>query len=115
MTETVETSTSRRAKQRAMMIAVDQTGEATLSELGELLKTAGVATVGEVIQRRSEPDPDRYFGRGKLEEVKEEVGRTGANLVAAIRLGQRLGPEATVVTVMCDTGIKYISTALYAA
>ncbi|MBL8705422.1 MAG: cysteine synthase family protein [Rhodospirillales bacterium] len=40
---------------------------------------------------------------------------TGANLVAAIRLGQRLGPEATVVTVMCDTGIKYISTALYAA
>lgn len=40
---------------------------------------------------------------------------TGANLVAAIRLGQRLGPAATVVTVVCDTGIKYISTALYAA
>jgi cysteine synthase A len=40
---------------------------------------------------------------------------TGANLVAAIRLGQRLGPDAAVVTVMCDTGIKYISTALYAA
>ena len=40
---------------------------------------------------------------------------TGANLVAAIRLGQRLGPDATVVTVLCDTGIKYISTALYAA
>jgi len=40
---------------------------------------------------------------------------TGANLVAAIGLGQRLGPGATVVTVMCDTGIKYISTALYAA
>jgi cysteine synthase len=40
---------------------------------------------------------------------------TGANLTAAIRLGQRLGPKATVVTVMCDTGIKYISTVLYAA
>jgi cysteine synthase A len=38
---------------------------------------------------------------------------TGANLVAAIELGKRLGPDATVVTVMCDTGIKYISTALY--
>jgi cysteine synthase A len=38
---------------------------------------------------------------------------TGANLVAAIALGRRLGPDATVVTVMCDTGIKYISTALY--
>ena len=33
---------------------------------------------------------------------------TGANLVAA-----RLGPTATVVTVMCDSGIKYLSTALY--
>lgn len=65
-----------------MMIAVDQTGEGSLSELGELLRTAGVATVGEVIQRRSEPDPDRYFGRGKLEEVKAEIQRSGANLVA---------------------------------
>ena len=82
MTESVETSGSRRAKQRAMMIAVDQTGEATLSELAELLKTAGVATVGEVLQRRSEPDPDRYLGRGKLEEVKEDIKRAGANLVA---------------------------------
>ncbi|MCC2111099.1 MAG: cysteine synthase family protein, partial [Hyphomicrobiales bacterium] len=38
---------------------------------------------------------------------------TGANLVAAIELGSRLGPEATVVTLMCDSGIKYLSTALY--
>lgn len=65
-----------------MMIAVDTTGDGTVTELGELLRTAGVATVGEVIQRRSEPDPDRYFGLGKLEEVKEEIKRSGANLVA---------------------------------
>ena len=38
---------------------------------------------------------------------------TGANLVAAIELGQRLGEDATVVTVMCDSGIKYASTRLY--
>jgi cysteine synthase A len=38
---------------------------------------------------------------------------TGANLVAAIELGQRLGADATVVTVMCDSGIKYVSTRLY--
>ena len=38
---------------------------------------------------------------------------TGANLVAAFALGQRLGPAATVVTVMCDSGVKYLSTALY--
>lgn len=82
MGQPVETSSSRRAKQRALMIAVDTTGETTLSELGELLRTAGVATVGEVIQRRSEPDPDRYLGQGKLLEVKEEIKRCGANLVA---------------------------------
>lgn len=82
MSESVETSKTRRAKQRAVMIAVDTTGDTTLDELGELLRTAGVATVGEVIQSRSEPDPDRYFGKGKLEEVKEEVKRSGANLVA---------------------------------
>lgn len=39
---------------------------------------------------------------------------TGANLVAAIAVGQRLGKDATVVTVMCDSGIKYLSTPLYA-
>lgn len=38
---------------------------------------------------------------------------TGANLVAAIDIGLRLGPSATVVTVMCDSGMKYLSTALY--
>lgn len=39
---------------------------------------------------------------------------TGANLVAALSVARRLGPDATVVTLMCDTGIKYLSTALYA-
>lgn len=34
---------------------------------------------------------------------------TGANVTAALRLAERLGPEATVVTVMCDTGLKYLS------
>jgi cysteine synthase A len=34
---------------------------------------------------------------------------TGANVIAALRLAERLGPDATVVTVMCDTGMKYLS------
>lgn len=33
---------------------------------------------------------------------------TGANLIAALRLAEQLGPRATVVTVMCDTGMKYL-------
>lgn len=35
---------------------------------------------------------------------------TGANVIAALRLAERLGPDATVVTVMCDTGMKYFKT-----
>jgi cysteine synthase A len=34
---------------------------------------------------------------------------TGANVIAALRLAQQLGPDATIVTVMCDTGMKYLS------
>jgi cysteine synthase A len=30
-------------------------------------------------------------------------------VIAALRLAERLGPGATVVTLMCDTGMKYLS------
>ncbi len=53
-----------------------------LAELKELLRTAGVATAGEATQQRPKPDPDRYFGRGRLDELKAEIKATGANLVA---------------------------------
>ena len=38
---------------------------------------------------------------------------TGANVVAAIQVAARLGTGYTVVTVACDTGLKYLSTDLY--
>jgi GTP-binding protein HflX len=74
-----------RARQRAVAIGVVRgtPGEdAELDELSELLRTAGVATESRMVQQRAEPDPDRYFGRGKLEELKAEIKRSGANLVA---------------------------------
>jgi cysteine synthase A len=37
---------------------------------------------------------------------------TGANVIAALRLAEQLGPDATIVTVMCDTGMKYLSKVL---
>jgi len=64
------------------MISVTGTGDGNLDELGELLRTAGVVSVGEMVQTRTEPDPDRYFGRGKLEEAKAKIEELGANLVA---------------------------------
>lgn len=38
---------------------------------------------------------------------------TGANVVAALRVAARLGSDATVVTLACDSGLKYLSTDLY--
>jgi cysteine synthase A len=35
---------------------------------------------------------------------------TGGNVIAALRRAERLGPRSTVVTVMCDTGMKYLKT-----
>lgn len=35
---------------------------------------------------------------------------TGGNVTAALRLAEELGPGATVVTIMCDTGMKYLKT-----
>ena len=39
---------------------------------------------------------------------------TGGNVAAALRVAARLGPDHTVVTVAVDSGMKYLSTALYA-
>jgi cysteine synthase A len=38
---------------------------------------------------------------------------SGANVVAAIQVAERLGPDATVVTLMADSGLKYLSTDVY--
>ena len=38
---------------------------------------------------------------------------TGANVVAAIRVAQRLGPSATVATIIVDSGLRYLSTDIY--
>jgi cysteine synthase A len=38
---------------------------------------------------------------------------SGANVVAAIQVGERLGPETLVVTLLVDSGLKYLSTDVY--
>jgi GTP-binding protein HflX len=53
-----------------------------LAELRELLRTAGVAPVGEMVQRRERPHPNTYIGPGKLDELKAALSASDANLVA---------------------------------
>jgi cysteine synthase A len=38
---------------------------------------------------------------------------TGANVAVALGIAERMGEDRTVVTIACDSGMKYLSTALY--
>jgi cysteine synthase A len=38
---------------------------------------------------------------------------SGANVVAAIQVARRLGPGSKVVTLMADSGLKYLNTDVY--
>jgi GTP-binding protein HflX len=72
-----------RARQRAFLIAaVPSSDGARLGELRELLRTAGVAGVGELVQHRERPHPTTYLGPGKLAELRERALRADATLVA---------------------------------
>src|SRR5579862_9644565 len=65
-----------------MIAALPEGGVERLDELRELLLTAGVATVGAEVQHRDAPHPNTYLGPGKLDEVKDELKRADANVVA---------------------------------
>ncbi|MHB9112408.1 MAG: GTPase HflX [Thermoleophilia bacterium] len=73
--------------ERAYLIAVisgpvrDEEGNEPLAELRELLTTAGAEYVGEMIQRRDHPVAHTYFGKGKIVELKQEIGRLKPDLV----------------------------------
>jgi len=38
---------------------------------------------------------------------------SGVNVVAALQIAQRLGPKATVATIIVDSGLRYLSTDIY--
>nr|WP_246345332.1 GTPase HflX [Conexibacter arvalis] len=63
------------------MIGALEAGD-DLSELRELLRTAGVAVVGQLVQHRERPHPNTYLGPGKIEELREQLKRSDANVVA---------------------------------
>src|SRR3954451_471123 len=72
--------TQGRAKQRAYIVAALPAGD-DLSELRELLRTAGVATVGQMVQHREQPHPNLYIGPGKVAELKSLIAEADANVV----------------------------------
>ena len=52
--------------------------EDSVEELKELVKTAGAAVVGTLIQKREKIHPGTYVGTGKVAEIEELIEQTGA-------------------------------------
>jgi cysteine synthase A len=65
--------------------------------------------IADQIERVSTEEAMAMTRRLAREEGLFAGTSTGCNVIAALRLAERLGPEATVVTLMCDTGMKYLS------
>src|SRR6185503_18154909 len=53
----------------------------SLDELGRLAESAGAAVVGRMTQERPAPTPALYFGKGKIDELRDWSQRQGANLM----------------------------------
>ncbi|MCC2650877.1 MAG: cysteine synthase [Microvirga sp.] len=67
-------------------------------------------TIADGIERVSTEEAMAMAFRLAREEGLFAGTSTGANVIAALRLAERLEPDATIVTIMCDTGMKYLKT-----
>jgi len=52
-----------------------------LEELERLVDTAGGIVVGELTQQIDRPNPATYLGKGKIDELGQKLGETGATLI----------------------------------
>jgi GTP-binding protein HflX len=73
--------------ERAFLIGLDDPDdhrwpiERSLAELAALAETAGASVVGSTSQRRSEPDPVWYFGKGRAADLVDEKAATDFNVL----------------------------------
>lgn len=68
--------------------------------------------VNEIVTVTSE-EAKAMARRLALEEGIFAGASSGANVVAALQIAKRLGPKSTVVTIIVDSGLRYLSTDLY--
>ncbi|WP_309617340.1 GTPase HflX [Salinibacterium sp.] len=60
-----------------------QEAENSLRELFALAETAGAVVLDGLLQKRANPDPSTFFGKGKAQELRDVVSATGADTVIA--------------------------------
>ena len=109
----------RRHKEQIRIVAVEPSESPVLSggqAGGHKIDGVGVGFVvplwqediADQIEQVSTEDAVAMALRLAREEGLFAGTSTGGNVIAALRLAEQLGPDATIVTVMCDTGMKYL-------
>ena len=71
------------------------------------------ASVVDGVEAVATPDAKAMARRLAREEALFAGTSSGANVIAAIRVAQQLGPGAKVVTLLVDSGLKYLNTDVY--
>ncbi len=73
-----------RSGEAAVLVHLDLKSEGQreqLDEFEELARSAGARVVGTVTGSRNAPDPQRFVGTGKAEEIRQRVAEAGAEVV----------------------------------
>ena len=103
-----------KAKERAILVGVDLrypeeeelwSTDESLEELASLAETAGVTIANRVVQRRRNPDPKFYIGKGKVDEIRAQAKELGAHVVLfndELRPAQSRNLEESIGTKIVD-------------
>src|SRR5699024_1845036 len=99
-------------REKALLVHVDLPGTHAAEELSEfhhLVTSSGAEVVSELLAKRHTPDPATYIGSGKVEELRELVESSGADIVLfnhALSPGQERNLERAIsVRVLDRTGL----------
>ena len=101
----------------AAMYELFKHGQAKATPGGSITEGIGLGRVTAIIETAKVDDafliPDEESVRVIYDLVEHEGlclgGSTGVNVAGAIRLAKQLGPGKTVVTLLCDSGNRYLS------
>ena len=111
-------------RQDIRVVAVEPTTSAVLSGAepgGHRIEGVGIGRIPHLwnpdlvdeIQTVTTEEAEAMARRLAREEAIFAGTSSGANVVVALRVAERLGPGATVATLAIDSGLKYLSTPLY--
>jgi cysteine synthase A len=116
----------RRHNDRVLVAAVEPAESAVLS--GKPSGSHGIEGIGvgfvPPLWKPDEVDEIQTVSTAEAKGMARRLAReegifagtsTGGNVVAALRLAERLGPEATVATILVDSGLRYLSADVFRA